>query len=381
MERWDDAIAEEKNVQNQPLLNSLQHLYQTPVTSSPLTLEAQQHIAESVRTRLTSQDILFSGQTPKQRISQTPAKKPIVLRPLFHAPHRLRIVNVSVAILLAIALVGGAWFLFNHESSLTNRVFSPTNTIATGTPINSSSSLTTVRTQANGVEAVMQITPGPYFLSELLEANLSLTNHTKTTFNVQGVPETVPCNPALYVNTDITRGTKPHYDVSVLTGGGFMSCPLGITPLRPGQTIHLHDDIALTVSGKVTLTLTGRFAYGRDYDPNGKTPTPIFDPLAHHWPAIAISVASKIPSNRVISLQWHSSQVTINAPSEARTNLRYYFTCSQSEVANSGESGNFIWAPLTKTTLGASPCAGSLSKWTFAVGAPGYTIVNGHFPF
>ncbi len=332
MEQWDDAIAEEKNAQKRPakLLTIL----------PPLT------------------------------------------RRQSHATRRTRVFSATVAVILSIVLVSGAWFLLNRESSSTNRTFSPTDTIASGAPVSPPTVSTTIRAQANGVEAVMQITPGPYFLSELLEANLSLTNHTETTFNLQGVPETIPCDPAL--NVDITGGTKPYYDIPVLNSG-FMSCPLGMTHFKPGQTIHVHDDIPLNVSGRVVLTLIARFEYTGKYDLGNKNPPPVFDPLAHHWPSLAISVATKIPSNRVISLHLYGSQVTIDAPLPARATLRYLFTCWQfvtpGIIAGSTESGNFIWTPLGKTTLDTSQCSGSISKWTFAVGAPGYAIVNGHFPF
>ena len=61
--------------------------------------------------------------------------------------------------------------------------------------------------QAGGLYFAMTVTPGPYFLGELLQVDLSLTNSSLTTYTLGGPSVSGICGGAVYVNT--VGGTGP----------------------------------------------------------------------------------------------------------------------------------------------------------------------------
>jgi hypothetical protein len=177
---------------------------------------------------------------------------------------------------------------------------------------------TTVRVEASGLEMSMSITPGPYFLSEVLVADMTLTNHTNTTFMLrEGL-----CYPALRLKQ--TGGKSPHY------------------------TLPLHGN------------------------------TPVSNPLGH-WPSLQIQVASHIPSDRLFSLHLQGSQVHINAP--PALHLLYHFIVSCDSYGVTIDTGNSSWEPISTRVLGipGSGCPGNM-RWQYAVSAVGYAVVAGKYP-
>ncbi|BCL81719.1 hypothetical protein ccbrp13_41840 [Ktedonobacteria bacterium brp13] len=220
----------------------------------------------------------------------------------------------------------------------------------------------------------MQITPGPYFLSELLEVRLTLTNHNKTSFEVDGVLANVPCTGALGVA--VTGGSKPQYLMPI--NNAFMSCPPAMSSLNPGQTVSILQDFPLTMSGSMTLAFAVKFTHLIK-----KNTYTDFDPLGGHAPALHIVVVPKIPIDRVLSLQWIGPLVNINAPADAHTNFRYYYICRNFVAVDGGftETGNFIWQSFTQSSLNLPMCSGLVSQWQFSVGAPGFSVANGSTSF
>lgn len=154
----------------------------------------------------------------------------------------MRAINALVAVVMVSALIGGAVLLFTQcMNSLAGPV---------GTPVR-------VGVKWNGLEMSMSVTPGPYFLGELLGVDLSLTNHTHQTLTLAGV--TSPrglCFPTAF-SVQVSGGS-PHYALFTMPVQFIMSCPArreGIGPtLAPGQTVTGHFYEPLTDSGDVTLT-------------------------------------------------------------------------------------------------------------------------------
>ena len=235
----------------------------------------------------------------------------------------------------------------------------------------------TRRVQAGGLEFVMQVTPGPYFLGELLEADLSLTNDSLTTYTLGGPKVAGPCGAAVYL--DMTGTSTPQYELPV---ADTHSCPFMMSQLTPGETITLHEFLPVSNSGTVTLQSGASFFQFVAGPDGGGSITPAHSPLDGLWPSITISVAAATPPGRQITLQMEGTQVQINAPPAALTHLFYIYTvaCNAFQGGTVG-TGNFAWEPISTTTLREPNCddyGNQVIQWSYAVSAPGYAIASGH---
>jgi hypothetical protein len=284
--------------------------------------------------------------------------------------HRL---NKVVAALVVIAIIGVSLLLFKtyrpSSSSSINSSSSGSAIGAVGTPITS-------HVQAGGLEFNMDITPGPYFLSELFVADMTLTNHTQTTFTLEGPSNSEPCGSALYLA--MTGGTAPNYNI--LPVSAVHSCPYMQTTFKPGDTLTFHQYTPLLSSGDITLTPGATFL--QTQMENGvQVTSPGKSPLDGHWPSINIHVNSLVPIDRKITLQQEGTQVQINAPASARAHLYYIYNvaCDAFQGGTVG-TGSFAWEHITVTTLHEPDCGDYGNKniyWYYGVSSPGYAIVSG----
>lgn len=280
--------------------------------------------------------------------------------------HRL---NNLVAALVVIAIIGVSLFLFKTYRSSTDGSNSALSIGVVGTPI-------TTHVQAGGLEFNMQNTPGPYFLSELFVADMTLTNHTQTTFTLEGPSSSGPCGSALYLA--MSNGTAPKFTLPV---SAVHSCPYMQTQLKPGETLIFHQFTPLSSSGDITLTPGANFSQ-RQIDSNGsQTITDAKNPLNGHWPSIKIHVNPRVPIDRKISLQQDDTQVQVNAPAPARSHLYYIYnvTCDAFQGGTVG-TGNFGWEHLSTTTLHQPDCGDYGNQniyWYYGISSPGYAIVSG----
>ena len=114
----------------------------------------------------------------------------------------------------------------------------------------------TATAEMKGIAMSLRVTPaGPYFLSELIAVDVSLTNHTPTSVHLDGPSQAGPCGSALGV--EMTGGGPPHYELSNATTH---RCPwMGGTTVKPGQTLTIRQLLPLTESGNITLTGATRF--------------------------------------------------------------------------------------------------------------------------
>jgi hypothetical protein len=339
MNPLDDRIPEELQPQNQDLITFLRRSYHS---NDALTADEQARSLSTVRERL-----LHTLPSPK------PAK------PRRH-PRFMHTLNVIAAVLVVCFIIGAALFLFARR---------PQSTTVSGPPLGPVGTPVTVQTEANGVSATMSITSGPYFLSELVAADISIVNNTNKTLTLEGSPGS-PCGSAL--NIDLSGGTAPHYAVPVY---GFMSCPVFFTKFKPEQTIHVRQYFPLTASGHIVLTLGATFLHtimqnGQQVTTNGP------DPLNGHWPAFHITVHPQIPSDRTILLQLDGSRVIVHASPYASSHLLYDYTVGCTGTG----SGNFQFQPTKSTTINEPGCPGPNVQWQYAVSAPGYAIASGQYP-
>jgi hypothetical protein len=239
--------------------------------------------------------------------------------------------------------------------------------------------------QSGGLYFVMQVTPGPYFLGELLQVDLSLTNHSLTTYTLAGSAGSGLCGGAIEVTT--SGGTGPHYALPV---SQVVPCPFESTALKPGETLTVHQLLPLPSSGEVTLQAGAEFLQSQTSLGGALDLAPSHSPLDGHWPSLTLSVAQTAPLDRQITLVPMGSTVQVSAPPSARANLYYTYNLDCNDPLNDSQAGSGVtslsgWDVLSNPLLKEPACGGgddpsvrwSSVRWTYAVGAPGFDIAAG----
>jgi hypothetical protein len=276
-----------------------------------------------------------------------------------------------VAVLLALVLIC-AWQVFktlyvmNFTAGTASAPLS-----ARGKPVGpvNFKTMVNVHASAGGIDEAFQITPGPYFISQLLQVKMTLTNHRQQVVQIDGGS----CGSGP-LEIDQSGGTNPKYQMPLTQIA--VSCP-GPWPesVAPGQTITDQDYIVLGSSGAVTLTenvgfvtMTIQVEHGQQI----KSFTTGKDPLDGHWPSLHINVAAQIPSDRVLTLQTGVASASVTGPANVLSHLIYKdtYTCDD----GSGDGAQLMWTPMTHTGLHAPGCP---ATWTYVVSAPGYAVASG----
>lgn len=307
------------------------------------------------------------------------------------------LVQTLAAVLIVAALLGASLLLFQHRlpTPATRPVNTPSIGQASASPIGPIGKPIAAHSAAHGLEMIMQITPGPYFLSEMLAVKLSLTNRTNAIFLLQGTspaPGTsnYSCRPPLKI---VMTGGEHPYDSNLQSAlSAAISCydSPGTVQLQPAQTITNYQYFALTSSGAVTLTAGATFQKQALQDGVIQI-VPTASPLESHWPSLKITVQAGVPSDRAISLHQQSTQVIVDAPLAARGQLIYMsvFDCDQGG-GSFQHGGTGRWISLSGMTIqkpqcgfsmiNRTPVPGKFLKWTYVVSAPGYAMVSGKYP-
>jgi hypothetical protein len=251
----------------------------------------------------------------------------------------------------------------------------------------------------------MQITAGPYFLGELLRVELSITSSSRA-FRLDPLqPQPTTCVPSFRFSAFVvtmTGGGNPgdtnlQRTLAADFGSGCRGFLDGMFSIDPHHTFSMFNYIVLTSSGRITLSAqTGLTQIGSQfYPPNS------LDPLAGHLPSIQINVQAGIPSDRVITGQQRGTQVTIDAPSSARSQLVYAFTEACTYHGNPSFGTEIYDSPshpvgshigdyrtlLNTLTVQPPECSpplpndtvNRLVKWVYVIGAVGYTVFFGTF--
>jgi len=359
MKPFDDMLPEEQEAQHRELITLLGQAYQQSLASTASAREqAVQRVGE--RLAMMEDNVALSEETlaGQLHVEQVGLREPETVggRPR-RRKRAMHLLNTLAAVLVVGLLIGGSIVLFTNRSPST--LAGPV-----GTPV-------TVHVEAGGLEMSLSVTPGPYFLSELVLANMSLTNHSHTTFIVQSGL----CDHALKLAQ--TGGESPHYTLPLHGNPVFFGCNSRGTTLEPGQTITNQQYEPLTSSGHVTLTAQAQFL---KTEGGGITKAP--SPLDGHWPSLQIQVASPIPSDRLFSLHLKGSQVLVDAP----PNLHLVYQFIESCVGDGPgiDVGSLTWDPISTRVLNVPGyllgCPAKDVRWQYAVSAAGYAIVAGKYP-
>jgi hypothetical protein len=247
---------------------------------------------------------------------------------------------------------------------------------------------------AGGLRVAMTLTPGPYFLDDLVVADLSLTNSSAMTYLLDsgcgGVDEGAVFGGTMYegaVAVTISGGTSPHFSLPTANESW---CPAGETTLKPGQILTSHLLLLIPSSGKIIVKAGAEFLQTHT-GPDGVqvTSTGAHSPLDGHWPSLTLSVTPVAPVDRRITLQRTGTTVQVQAPLSARSSLYYTYTlkCSNPTNAPASAEDDTIagWQPLAGTVLHEPVCGEgedpnarfSTVHWSYAVGAPGFAIAAG----
>jgi len=344
---FHDTIPEEREEQHKRLIVLLRRGLRDPAA---LSATEQFQIVERVRERLTQ------GNDHSSRLEKIPAQQSgqigagSMVRKSSRRGYLPRFVNGLVAVLVVGVIIGAALLLF--RPSIHQNAAPPPPTDSTGP---------TARVQVNGLQATIHlVTPGSYFLSELVSVDVSLTNHTHVPFSLDGSsrPDISCFSSALSVQ--ITGGSAPFYTLPILAIGCLQ--PLYLTTLVPGQTLTMHYYLPVTKSGEVTIVMGGMIG-----------PYPV-RPLDGHWPFLRVHVDTQVPANRALSLHNQGAQVIIQAPPAARNHLLYRETITCDQYIGGGPTD---WSPLSTMTLSQPACPTAHKHWQYIVSAPGYSIVSG----
>lgn len=369
MQPFDDSIPEEIEPSHAALVSMLRQASSTPVQ---LSAEEQTQLLERVQQRLQAPDPAgsISDEQTVGAISSIPLKKSAVRPFAVRRGHRMmQFASMLVAVLVIAVITGASLLLFQHHQG----------PIAGSVPpsMKSPPGMLTVSTSAGGFEMSLSLTQGPYFLSELLEAQISLTNHTDKTAYV-GIPF-VGSDCGYVTGIQVTGEDNPQFVIRIPTDH---SCPgfESSTPVKSGQTLTVQKYLPLTSSGRVMLTAETEFYTSVPQPQKNLFPHSASNPLEGHWPSIQIEVASKVPAGRTISYHRVGPRVFIDAPQP----VQYLYSVSCSDSNNDGGStgtGNFGWQALTKNVVGEPGCPGKNVQWAFAFGLPGYAIAQGNVTF
>jgi hypothetical protein len=241
----------------------------------------------------------------------------------------------------------------------------------------------------------MTLTPGPYFLGELVVADLSLTNSSAMSYLLDsgcgGVDEGAVFGGTLYegaVSVTISGGTGPHFSLPTANESW---CPSGETTLKPGQVLTSHLLLLIPSSGKIIIKAGAQF-FQTHTGPDGVQETTLtgHSPLDGHWPSLTLSVAPMAPVDRRITLQHTGATVQVQAPLSARSTLYYTYTLKCSNAINDPQAEAevdtiAVWQPLALPVLHEPACGQgedpnirfSTIHWSYAVGAPGFAIASG----
>lgn len=295
----------------------------------------------------------------------------------------IHLVNMLAAVLVVAALIGSVLLLFGPWSPLRQ------NHVGSGPPIGPVGSPVLVRdVTLDGFETIFKITPGPYFLGELLEVDLVITNRTHIAYSL--VPPTYnpnnnpSCSGFLHVTT--TGGGSPYATAVQSSWSGLpetlLKCntpPYQEVRLPTNQSFKNRQYVQITSSGYVTLTATVGFRKAtNEFGPQN------FSPTTSTGIPLQLFVSALVPSDRQLSVKEQNTKVVVSGPPAVRGQLigEWETACTQ------GSSIVFGPKSLSGVSVTAMPsqCSSMVTTlnvyhtplwWAYIVGAPGYALVLG----
>jgi hypothetical protein len=376
MEPFEDILPAEQEAQAAQLIALLRQAYrQEPALSK----NDQQNTINRVEERLSrvSENIPLLAEQAQKKAATGGAFLPESQNKLIHQRPLMRVMSTIAAVLVVGVLIGSTVLLLTQYTHLPK---GQTTTPGLATPTSTPNS---ADIKWDGLEMSMKITPGPYFLGELLAVDLSLTNHTHSSLILSGKndgSEAHPCS-SYSLRPKLTGGTSPHYSLYTKPVPFVYACGLvGDGPaLVPGRTIVDHFYVLLTSSGEVTLAGVAFFD--------------TLSPLTGHLPTLHIQVAPQVPADRIISLQRQGSEVMAHAPASIHLIGQTYILCQVSSTDRGTPGGYDYWQTLSTHTLQRPACPDmngwangqqvtthwTIILWKYAIGAIGYEVAQGQF--
>ena len=291
----------------------------------------------------------------------------------------VRLINVIAAVLVVALLVGSALLFFGPL--LRDRLSAIPSKGTFGAP-----------RKVGNLEMRLRITPGPYFLNELLEVDLVVTNPTHTTDSLAPARFVDPtCAQLLDIVT--TGGGSPHAldfqyywtgplrtpNCSPLASG--MDPAMGI-PVSAHQTLTYQQYVQLTSSGYVTLTAKLGSLRVYAYTRSGVShPSNIVAGALDG--TLQLFVSPHASADRQLSVKEQKGQVVVSGPPAVRGRLfgRIGSVCPGSGGGTDiGGLGQPPGTTVVLDTLVVGVCGDNGPRplwWTYVVGVPGYTLVAG----
>lgn len=358
MRSFDDLTPEQIEERHEALVKVLKGTYRTPEVITPLE---EASIIERVRARLSDSVAHQDTATPYTPISQPGSlAAPLQRSPVRRHPGRIALtINVVAAVLIIGLLLGSVAILLTIYHPQPSIVSSPAPIVNTNAHI-----------ESNGLEFSLHISSGPYFISQMVLADASLTNHSGKTYKVFGASFVNACGTTVSVTQ--SEGSDPHYGLPVVMTH---SCPASLgRPFASGATITIHQYTPLTSSGRITLSAHVA------YDGSDERTASAFRLLARHWPSISIYVDAKVPHDRTLMLKRVGNQVTVLGPNTARP-LLYAYNVSCNGPQGNTWTGNFAWEVQSTSVIKQTNCPGQQIHWNYAVAAVGYAIASGSIDF
>lgn len=375
MKPFDDSLPEERETRYRDIIELVQSSARAP---SVETLAQQDQIIARVSQRLAEFEYAINSSEnaelaePENTLSSDRTAEPLSLKPIntpekqAHSKRqRPLIFNTLAAVLVVSLLIGISLLLFERYPRAVTTVGSVGPAVVT-------------HVEAGGLDLSLSVTPGPYFLGELLEVHMTLTNHSSTAYQIRGVKTASVCFPALFAA--LTGGEKPQFTLLDGDRSNFIFCPrMGESPFRPGEVISISQYVPLTKSGQQTLAVS--YALGSSTNDARSA-----NPLENQPLAFEFYVAPDVPADRaVLSLHQQGSKVAINAPSSLHLQFAYlyYITCKNALGQPTEYSGaDFDWFTVAKNVIDKPECATESvphAQWQLTVGAVGYELVRGTF--
>jgi hypothetical protein len=389
MKPFEDQIQEEQEEEQEQLIVLLRRAYRQ---KQVLPAREQQEAIARVKEHL--EQLEEQGMDPVEQFAEETGHPLVFPKQRGSARKKTltRVMSALAAVLVVGILIGSFVLLFAPRRPQT---YSPHRTAGTSQLAGPPGAPTSVDVQWNGLEMNIRVTPGPYFLGELLAVELSLTNHTYPTVTLGGTRHTSDdlfCSDSSLA-PEQNGGTAPHYSLFTTPVQMIIDCnkirvpgPYSDLAFAPGQTVTGHFYVLLTDSGDVTLTGAAFFYMPPANAQKGAEWQRNSGPLTGHLPVLRIHVTPQAPADRQLSiLREDSKSATIQAPAGLHLLAQTYVICQDLDghLWASGTIWNRdYWQPLSTSVVQRPDCNGSgltFAQWKYAVGAVGYEVVQGHY--
>jgi hypothetical protein len=374
----NDKFPEEQDPQFAALIELLRHIDLTPPLIS--STERDQIIAQA-RARLFPTDAIASQRedipAPEMPRLGSFSSKPNVGADKPHRRSRfMHLVSALAAVLVVAALIGTSLLLFGPWSLLQRDHSGAAPIGPVGAPVKIYTG--TFR----GLDMSLKITPGPYFLGELLEVDLSITNHVHSTYvTLESLDRSVLSSGCHSLLSVVATGGGSPYVNEVLSNwttidtGSFLNCnwprlgsQQGYT-VSASQTITIKQYVQLTSSGQVTLTAQVGFqelAYDGGWHNLG--PLALTTLATQH-----LSVSALVPSDRQLSVKEQGTKVTVLPPPTYPGPFLSDSTGACSQGGKTLDRGHL----LVLSPKAGCKALGGESWWMYVVGVPGYAVISG----